>query len=101
MTSVLRRLEPRAQIRGEKTMKEVLARFAPNGEASGGIGPRGEAALNGLADADALVLDPLSYGNRGEVALARRVGDIGKIEVEEDLGPIHAARNHQIGVQHP
>ena len=97
--TVLRRPEPRLQLRGEHAVEELLAALAPHRQPPGPVGARAEAPLDRVADREVLVLDPVADVDRGLVPgdrLGRR--HVGEVEVEDDLGPAGAERAHEVRV---
>ena len=52
------------------------------------------------ADRNVFILDSLADFDAGTVAVARRVGDIRKVEIENDFGLVDAQRKDQIGIHY-
>src|SRR5437667_5198722 len=77
----------------------MLAGFSPDGKAAGCVGARGEAALHGLADGRIFLLDAIACFDAGNVASARGFGNIGEVEIENNIRLIDGTRNNQIRVQ--
>src|SRR5688572_24033241 len=82
----------------EEPVKEVLAGLAAYRQAAGGVCARLQATLDRRTDGDVFLLNLLADLDAGQVARARRVRDIREVEVENDLGSVHASWNHQIGI---
>ena len=79
-------------------MKEVLAGFAAHRQTAGLVGARPQAALHRRADRHVLVLNLLADLDARQVGGARGLGHIREVEVEDHLGPVHAARDHEVRV---
>src|SRR6185436_11389460 len=85
-------LQPSDQVVIQQTMKKVLAGFAPDREAPGGVGARMQAALDRHANGDILVLNLLADRDALQVVRASALRVVCEVEVEDHLRAIRTAR---------
>ena len=81
-------------------MKEMFARFAPHRQASGSVGPRGQAPLDGLADGDILVLNLITDGDAGRIVLLLLRRNVSEVKVEDDAAFIGTEGQDEVGIHY-
>jgi len=82
----------------EQAVKEVLAGFAADGEASGDVGAGAEAALDGVANGFVFLLDFFADLDAGLIFLRGFFADVGEEIIENDGALVDAERQNEIGV---
>src|SRR5262245_38392701 len=82
----------------QQPVEQVFAGFAAHGKTARCISARCQTSLDGRADCDVFALNSLALLDTGEIAMSRVFGNIFEIEIEDDLGLCHAARNHEVCV---
>src|SRR5437870_5601998 len=87
-----------AQVRIQQAVEQMLAGFAAGGEAAGIVGTGSETALYGFADRRVFLLDAIAGVDAREVSTACGFGNVGEVEVKDDVGAINAAGNDKIRV---
>ena len=79
-------------------MEEMFTGFAADGQSSGDIGARSEAALYGIADGFVFFLDFFADLYAGGVFLSGFGADVGKVVIEYDGAFIDGKRQNEIGI---
>src|SRR5215470_62758 len=79
-------------------MKQLLACFAPHGEAPRPIRSRLEASLNVFTDSEIFLLNTIANSEALCIVFAASFAHIGEVEVENYAAVIHIDRNHEIRV---
>jgi hypothetical protein len=82
----------------KKAVKEMFAGLAADGEASGDVGARAEAALHGIADRFVFILNFFADFYAGSVFLCGFRADVGEVVVEDDGAFVDCERKNEIGV---
>src|ERR1700693_360894 len=82
----------------EQAMEEVFAGFATDGEASGDVGARAEAALHGIADGHVFVLNFFTDGDALAIVRGGGVGYVGEVVVEDYGALVGRERDDEVGV---
>src|SRR4029450_4942466 len=94
------RSETGLQVCVQQLMKELFSGLSLYREPARDVRAGLQPTLNRFADSCVFVLDPLANGDAGHVALASLIGRVRKIEIENNLGPVNAARTEDIRVHY-